>query len=433
MITMHRFFTILIAKSVMFINRLTGSSGSALPGLVAERMSPSLLEKLTHQFENGVMLVTGTNGKTTVVKMITSLLEDAGYKVFTNRTGSNFTRGILSALIDDSSLLGKIDANIAVLEVDEAYSRIIAKQVKPVSTTVTNVMRDQLDRYGEIDKTANLIGECVALSKAAILNADDQPVANLADKLSDGSTVIYYGVNKDLRSALPTDAELLGGSSESGSVNNKIKKDVLLKSVNPPNITIDIEGDEYSAALKLEGVHNALNATAAVATVWHVIGDNLNIDQTVSALEKVEPAFGRGEKIYLQDRVVHIALAKNPGGFNQNVRTFIKEKTRVVLILVNDNYADSRDVSWLWDVDLTPLKEFSPTIIVGGSRAYDMALRLQYMDVVPDAVEIDISMALEEALSAGESTDDVTVFPTYTAMLELRKILRQYSEVDDIW
>ncbi len=135
----------------------------------------------------------------------------------------------------------------------------------------------------------------------------------------------------------------------------------------------------------------------------------------------------------MQDRIVHIALAKNPGGFNQNVRTFINEGTRVVLVLVNDNYADSRDVSWLWDVDLDALKKFSPTVIVGGSRAYDMALRLQYMDIVVDAVDTDIELSLEEALSAGDSTDDVTVFPTYTAMLELRKILKQYSEVEDIW
>ncbi len=430
---MHKSITILTAKGVLLANRATGSSGSALPGLVAEKISPSLLQDLTRQFDKGVILVTGTNGKTTVVKMIVSLLKDAGYNVFTNKTGSNFTRGILSALIDESSLNGRIDSDIAVLEVDEAYSRIIAEQVKPLATTVTNVMRDQLDRYGEIDKTADLIGDCVSLSAAAILNADDLPVARLLDRLGPDSTVVYYGVDSSLRSALPTDAELLGNIDESDLPSDTIKKDVVLKSVKPPHISIELEDKEYFTEIELEGVHNALNATAAVATVWHVLGGSLDISKTISALREVKPAFGRGEKIILQDRIVHIALAKNPGGFNQNVRTFIKEKTRVVLILVNDNYADSRDVSWLWDVNLDALKESAPTIIVGGSRAYDMALRLQYIGITVDAVETDISLALEEALSAGESTDDITVFPTYTAMLELRKILRNYSKVDDIW
>ncbi len=430
---MYKSITILTAKSVLLANRATGSSGSALPGLVAEKIHPTLLQDLTSQFDKGVILVTGTNGKTTVVKMAVSLLEDAGYKVFTNKTGSNFTRGILSALIDESSLGGEIDADIAVLEVDEAYSRIIAEQVKPLATTVTNVMRDQLDRYGEIDKTADLIGDCVALSEGAILNADDLPVARLSDRLGPDATVTYYGVDASLRSALPTDAELLGNTDESDSSGDMIEKDVILKSVKPPNISIELEDEEYFTEIELEGVHNALNAAAAVATVWHTVGDSLDINKTISALREVKPAFGRGEKITLQDRTVHIALAKNPGGFNQNVRTFIKEKTRVVLILVNDNYADSRDVSWLWDVNLDVLKESAPTVIVGGSRAYDMALRLQYMNIVVDAVDTDIEVALEEALSAGESTDDITVFPTYTAMLELRKILRRYSEVDDIW
>jgi len=224
--------------------------------------------------------ITGTNGKTTVVKMIVSLLESAGYKVFTNKTGSNFTRGILSALVDNSSLTGRLDADIAVLEVDEAYSRIIAKQVNPVATTVTNVMRDQLDRYGEIDKTADLIGDCLSLSKAAILNADDQPVAELADRLKEGATLTYYGVASKLRKSLPTDAELLGDNDESATKNG-IKKDVLLSSVDPPQITIELGGESFTTKIELEGVHNALNATSAVATVWHVLGDEINIKDII--------------------------------------------------------------------------------------------------------------------------------------------------------
>lgn len=430
---MRKIVAIALAKITLVVSRLLGNGGSALPGLVAQKVAPKLLLSFGSQFEKGIILVTGTNGKTTTTKMIVGVLEGLGERVFTNKTGSNFTRGILSALIDNSSIMGKIDFDIAVIEVDEAYSRHLAKDLRPALVTVTNVMRDQLDRYGEIDHTAKLISEALSHSNGAVLNADDPPVASLGERLPSGSTVTFYGASNDIKSMLPSDDELLGrASKEAKKFDGQV--DVVLKSQTDRGLLIEIDDTEYETQLQFEGVHNGVNAAAALATVGHLYGGDFDVNRALTSLSQVSPAFGRGEKIQLQDRVVHIALAKNPGGFNQNIRTLINDDTRVALVLVNDNYADSRDVSWLWDVNFDLIKKFKPTLIVGGTRAYDMALRFQYMGVEVDEIDQDIGVALEHALSAGETTEDITVFPTYTAMLELRKTLKTYTDdVEDIW
>ncbi len=429
---MRKILAIITAKLTIVVSRLLGNSGSALPGLVAQKIAPKLLLSFSSQFEKGIILVTGTNGKTTTTKMVAGILEGTGLTVFTNKTGSNFTRGILSALIDNSSVVGKVEFDIAVIEVDEAHSRHLARDLQPLIITVTNVMRDQLDRYGEIDHTAGLISKALFHAKGAVLNADDPPVASLEEQLPSEASVTFYGAAEDIKSLLPTDEELLSKGAVSKSFSGQV--DVVLKSQIGQEIEVEVENVKYKSQLQFEGVHNGVNATAALATVRHLLQDNFNVKSALSSLSQVRPAFGRGEKIQLQDKAVHIALAKNPSGFNQNIRTLINENTEVALVLVNDNYADSRDVSWLWDVNFDLLKKHQPTLVVGGTRAYDMALRFQYMGLEVDKVDQDIETALEYALDAGEATGDITVFPTYTAMLELRKILKSYTDdVEDIW
>lgn len=429
---MRKFFAISVSKIILWLIRLLGKSGSSLPGLVAERIKPDLLSDFSGSFTKGIIMVTGTNGKTTTTKMIVGLLEGSGYRVFTNKSGSNFTRGIISALIKDSSLSGKTNFDYAVIESDEAYSRLIAKELKPRVLLVTNIMRDQLDRYGEIDHTANLILEAANLSSGVVLNRDDPPVAAIGERVDDGVEVSYFAASSNLKEYLPTDEELLGGKTK---VITAIKSpaEVMLEKVEKGQITLSVKGVRLNTKLQFEGVHNALNATSAIATILKA-SPKANLSELLLILPSIKPAFGRGEKIELQGRTVHIALAKNPGGFNQNIRTFLNEHTRVVLILINDNYADSRDVSWIWDVDFSPLKDKDTAIILGGNRAFDMALRLQYLNIKIDEIDQSINVALEHALSAGSSTEDVVVFPTYTAMLELRKILKTYTkEVEDMW
>ncbi len=430
---MRKIAAIVLGKFTLAISRLLGNSGSALPGLVAEKIAPKLLASFAPQFEEGIILVTGTNGKTTTTKMIVGILEKLDYRVFTNKSGSNFSRGVLSALLRVVSFSGRVEFDVAVIEVDEAHSRYLAEDLRPTVVTVTNVMRDQLDRYGEIDHTAQLISKALKFSKGAVLNADDPPIARLSTSLPSGSTLTFFGAADKIKNMLPSDEELLGATDDKEK-NFSGQVDVLLKEQTKQKITLVVAGETQEAQLQFEGVHNGVNGAAAVATVWHLLQKKIDLKRVLTSLSEITPAFGRGERIRLQDRTVHIALAKNPGGFNQNIRTFINENTKVALVLVNDNYADSRDVSWLWDVNFDLLKKYKPTLIVGGTRAYDMALRFQYMGLDVDEVAQDINVAFEHALSAGATTEDITVFPTYTAMLELRKVLRSYTnDVEDMW
>lgn len=427
---MRNNLAILSAKTTYVIGRFFGKTGSALPGLVAEKIAPDLLDDYADSFSKGVFLVTGTNGKTTVTKMLVGALRGQGFSVLTNETGSNFTRGVLSVVARHSNLSGKLQYDFAVIESDEAYSRFIASSLKPDVLLVTNIMRDQLDRYGEIDHTAELILEAANLSKSIVLNADDPPVAELGDRVDSTVEVEYFGAAKKLRDMLPSDDELLGG--EQKKITRKHTAAFELEDVHEGDFTIQKPDQELiKIETQFEGVHNGVNATAVVAALSLALPE-LDLQRLVSSLSEVKPAFGRGEKITLQDRTVHIALAKNPGGFNQNVRTFLKEDTSVVLILINDNYADSRDVSWLWDVAFDKLKDIDASIIVGGNRAFDMALRLQYSGVAVDEIDQDIEVAFEHALSAGDSPEDITVFPTYTAMLELRSVLKNYNNEVEI-
>lgn len=421
---MRKTLAIVAAKITKSILQVFGSPGSAMPGLVAERIAPSILKEFSGSFSKGIVMVTGTNGKTTTTKIIAQALRHSGYSVLTNGTGSNFTRGVISSMTSKSSLGGKLEYDYAIIESDEAYSRYIASALQPDVLLVTNVMRDQLDRYGEIDHTANLILEAAEIATTVVLNADDPPVAAIGDRLDSEVRTLYFGVTNELRSELPSDAELLGGDEVSRRRKHKV--DVEVTDVASGEVIISVQGKEKKIPNKFEGMHNAVNIASAYAVITCL--SEVDESKVISGISTVRPAFGRGESISIEGRKIHVALAKNPGGFNQNVRTFISENTKVVLILINDNYADSRDVSWLWDVNFDAMKEIDATVILGGSRAFDMALRLQYSGVSVDEIDQDIATAFEHALSAGDSIDDVVVFPTYTAMLELRKIMMAYNK-----
>ena len=203
------FATVAIGRGVRHLARLTRHGGSALPGKVVERIDPGFLARTLAQLPYGVVLVSGTNGKTTTTRMVASMLSDLGLRVFTNPTGSNFTRGVVSALLTEVSLTGKLDADIAVLELDEAYAVHFVKQVRPKYSLLLNVMRDQLDRFGEIDNTARLLSHVAeATTGTVVLNREDPRIAALASKVPRGTSVRYFGLAQALKRFFPTDAHL---------------------------------------------------------------------------------------------------------------------------------------------------------------------------------------------------------------------------------
>ena len=425
---MPQTFTIILGKAVRYAARLRGG-GSALPGLFVEKISPNFVPNILNQLPMGVVIVSGTNGKTTTTKMVVSLLESQGLKVFTNRTGSNFVRGVAAALLGDVNNKGELQADIAVLELDEAHAVKFVEVIKPTYSLLLNVMRDQLDRFGEIDSTARMLEKvALATSKAVIMNREDSRVSLIANKIPKSIESHFFGLNDKLLSHFPSDDNLHGDTSSAPTVNNATPTptaNVILQDFNDTSATFTINNKSYTTNLKIKGVYNIYNSAAALALVKAVLPNAPNT-KLVDALSKVTPAFGRGETIILNGQPLDLVLVKNPGGFRLGLKSYnpVGYKT---MIAINDNYADGRDMSWLWDVDFRCFKKID---MVSGIRAYDMALRLQYDEVVVQQVDTDLSNALKQFLSG--SAKHRRIFCTYTAMMQLRKQLAKKYHVEAI-
>ncbi len=432
---------LLVGKAVRLVSRLSHHGGSALPGKVVERIDPGFLARTLSGLPRGVVLVSGTNGKTTTTRMVASMLESLGLKVFTNPTGSNFTRGVVSALVSTLGLSGRLHADIAVLELDEAYAVHFVRQVKPRYALLLNVMRDQLDRFGEIDTTARLLGQVAQASTGTVvLNREDPRIARLAAQTPAQTGVAYFGLSDDLLSYFPTDDDMYasdrgadgaGAASTSRPIRpgHRLPAEVTLERVMDHRAAFRLDGRLLETDLRLEGVYNLYNAAAALALVRVVLEDREPDDAALmDALSKVTPAFGRGEVITYQGAPVELVLVKNPMGFRLALSSF-DPAGQDTMIAIRDEYADGRDMSWLWDVDFTSLRD-TGVAMVSGTRAYDMALRLAYDQVPAEAIETDLDRALTAFLEVHPGRPK-RIYCTYTSMLRLRSALGRVTSVDD--
>lgn len=421
---------IIIGKIIQAISRLKGG-GSALPGLVMEKIDPNFISNMLKGLKYGVVVISGTNGKTTTTKMVVELLESQGLNVFSNKTGSNFVRGVGAAIISEANWSGKLEADIAVLELDEAHATHFVKLIQPRYSLLLNVMRDQLDRFGEIDYTAKLLHKIGKnTSGSVVLNANDNFLGK-KEFSKDFSKVVKFGFNQKLADFFPNDDDIhLKNSKKS---RRKISANVLLEDFSNNIAKISWGGKTDEFKLKIGGIHNILNLTAAIALVEEILNaEKLKIDRQkmICAAEEIQPAFGRGEKIKVNGKEIEIILVKNPAGFRINLQNF-KPEDFETMIAINDNYADGRDMSWLWDVDFSALKHAGVQAI-SGSRAYDMALRLFHDDVEFEEDNINCNIAESVVDFIKKSEKDKRIYATYTAMLEIRKELSKISEVERV-
>lgn len=420
---MPQSFAIIFGKAVRYVARLRGG-GSALPGLFVERISPTFVPDILSQLPHGVVVISGTNGKTTTTKMTVALLESQGLKVFTNRTGSNFVRGVAAALLGEIDMKGKIDADIAVLELDEAHAVKFVEVVPPRYSLLLNVMRDQLDRFGEIDSTARMLEKiAIATTDTVVTNREDQRIRNVANVLPKDVTVRYFGLADQLVSQFPSDDEL--HNKETKKVGKRQTADVLLKDFNEKGAAFTVSGKDFVTPLKLKGIYNIYNSAAALALVKAIV-PTASMSSLLGALSTVTPAFGRGETITVAGQPLELVLVKNPSGFRLGLESYSPEGY-ATMIAINDNYADGRDMSWLWDVDFTSLAEHP--VYVAGIRAFDMALRLQYDEIGMEKVDVDLAKALTDFINRHPDTPK-RIYCTYTAMLGLRKELSKVARVE---
>ncbi len=405
--------------------RLLGRRGNALPGLVVERVFPRFLPAALARLPQGVVVVSGTNGKTTTTKMVATILGEK-YRVLTNDTGSNFVRGAITAVCDHADWRGRIDAEVAVFELDEAHAVRFVQVVRPDRVLLLNVMRDQLDRFGEIDTTADLLRRvAAAATTAVVLNRDDARLVALADAVT--APVTYFGVAPDLRPDFPTDEELYGVDETTRGRQSVPEATSVLLAMDlgeTSRLQLQIAGETHEIALRAGGAHNAQNAAGAAAMA---LTFPLTPATVATGLRAVEPAFGRGQTFTVEGRRLVLHLVKNPAGFRQTLRTVGAYDPDAVVIAINDDYADSRDVSWLWDVDFTAalagVRTGRPWLLTAGTRAADMALRLRYDEIDADAIEPDLRGGVLRAVRHIDPGHTVIVLSTYTAMWALHAIL----------
>lgn len=455
-------------KAVIVASRRLGRGGSTFPGRVVARIDPHLLRKLAAAHPKGNILITGTNGKTTTSRMLASILGQAGLRLSHNRAGANLIPGITTAFVEAR---GRRDMGLA--EVDEATVPRAAREIAPRLFVVTNFFRDQLDRYGELQHSVDLVrrglDEVRPRSRAGgahapglVLNADDPLVAYLAG--AGGREAIYYGVAPGAIREAPA-GEQAADARHCPRCGQPLKYDVtfyahlghyrcpacglarpkpqvVLAGAVPEGsdgwqVRITTPAGEVGAHIPVPGVYNLYNALAAAAAAYAL---GLPLAATGQGLETFAAGFGRLEDVMVRGRRLRLALVKNPTGFNQVLRTMLEDgdTARRLVIAINDRAADGKDISWLWDVDfeiLTPRAAAFAAVTVSGLRAEEMALRLKYAGFPQDLVRVerDLSRALSQAADAAPEGAHLWVMPTYTALLEMRNILHRWGVAAPFW
>lgn len=408
-----------------------GKNGSALPGLIIERLSPNFLSSSLRSVEKKIILVTGTNGKTTTTKMLVAGLRGTDAYVVTNSTGSNMTRGLIAALVEDMTYFGSIKpTDWFVFEMDEAYAPIFTAKLSPRLVLGLNILRDQLDRYGEIDKTAKLIENAAGKADIFVYNKLDPLLSSSAKRLEEkGVDVSSFGISANLNKFVANE-QTVHGEALKKSADSATTLASIAETENEQQLTIEAgDYEQLQVSIPVKGFHNALNAVAVTGVLIQLA--HVKITEATRAIADMPIPFGRGEKLHLRQKVVTVALVKNPSGFASNLKTFVQQDNPdAVLFVVNDRFADGRDVSWLWDVDFKNLLPPGIPLFVAGIRAYDMAVRLKQ-----DGFEVNVEPQVSKVMQYLMKSDftNITVIPTYTALFEVRSALGKYGRVPRIW
>lgn len=455
---MRVFFSCLVCRIVYFILHKMGRGATTMPGRVALKVKRNVLSDLSKDVK--VIIVTGTNGKTTSCRIIEEGLKKAGKTCFINKSGANLITGITSSFIMNSTITGKKKYDYAIVECDENAFREVSRYIHCDVVLVTNVFRDQLDRYGEVTHTLNAIKESVMnLPNAVIcLDADCSLTYSMSREIP--NKIVTFGVNvpfdKNAKAPEISDAKYcifckneydytyhtyghLGGFVCNKCGYKRPNPNFAVKSIedlkqNYSVVTADFNGDVNIVKINIGGAYNVYNAIGCAAGLSSLGIDNKTI---ISALDTFNGAFGRMEQFVSGDNKINIILVKNPAGFSQTMNFLKTVNDDFTMILsLNDNAADGRDVSWIWDVDFCDI--FSKTnlkeLYVTGKRCYDMAVRVKYEGTNGREIKIieneDYNKLVDVAINQQR---DVYIVPTYTSMMAMRPVIAKRLGGKDFW
>lgn len=413
-------FPVLAGKLARFATRLRGG-GSAFPGYLTNRLAPSLLPTLADQFRYGVVFVLGSNGKTTTTHMISEVLRAHGLTVFTNPTGANLPQGVTSALLADATLTGRIRADVAVLEVDEGYAADLADQLSPAVILSLNVQVDQLYRFYETERVADMMLDASTRASGHVVVNRDDPYLSKIDTSTMRAEVSFFGVSPELVAA---SAHGLANAVDTRSGNTgTVERDAFAEvtRAHGRDVTVRVGDAEAEITLPARGLHYAADAAAALTVAARVLGEDFSVGRAATGFSRMAPAYGRGEVIPLRrnpaGEQVEFVMFKNAPSLQMNLDALEGAPERA-LIAIDEG---TPDVSWLYDVDFDVLPRVD---VVTGEKAYQLALCLEHAGVDIGVVEPDMekAVALMRALEPAPSGRQ-TWFVNYELMMIGRKLL----------
>ena len=446
-----------VARSAAVASRLAGRGATSVPGSVLLALDRHGIERLARDLPRGSVVISATNGKTTTAALASSILTQAAITTVDNFAGANMASGVASALLAAHGHRGALSGELGLFEVDEFWLAGVAAQLRPRVIVLSNLFRDQLDRYGELETIGERWASLVAQSPARlVLGADDPLVAELG---ADARAPLYFGI-EDPRVARPAGLAHAADSKQCRRCGGAYRyehvyighlgvyecvqcgqrrpqptvsaHDIQLDGARSVQFELRTPAGNGPVTLALPGLYNVYNALAAAALA---IVLEIPLATIIAGLAAAPAMFGRAERIAIGERELQILLIKNPAGANEVLRTLALEPgEHELLAALNDNVADGRDVSWIWDADF---EDFAPRVrhvTCAGTRAPELALRLKYagVPVARIAVAPSLADALDQALAA-TGTDTLYALPTYTAMLELREVLRHRGQAASSW
>lgn len=396
--------------------------GSALPGLVLSKLAPNLVYKTLGSFEQGLVIVTGTAGKSTTTKMLVAIARAHGLDVFTNPSTANIEQGFFSTIIKQGNLFGEVPGSIAIIEMDEGHAAQVVANVKPKVSVILNVFEDQLDRF--IDPALvrdKLLAVAKATTGTVLLNADDQNCLLISAELSQSETK-FFGiaseVSNDAKSKLnyaPTYLAELPAPAVSAEVVGLQER----------NVTVLIAGRSVSFVLPSRGLHFALDAVAALITAQSILGESFDLVKASKVLNELPPVFSRGEIREVNGERVEFILVQNPPSMQLNLDNLSSELDQVFFAIGRDVH----DPSWMWTVDLANLKHVS---VVTGFNYADAALLLSYNEIPVESVEADYFKAIDEFFKLPRPINGIkTVIYSADSMRRLRRHMG-FNDPEDV-
>jgi UDP-N-acetylmuramyl tripeptide synthase len=414
---LHYVLPILAGRLTRFATRLRGG-GSALPGVVVQKLAPNVMRDVASQLPYGVVFVLGSNGKSTTTNLLSAIMREHGLKVFTNPSGANMPQGISSAMLAETSLTGRMDADIAILEIDEGYGAVIARQLKPQTAVILNLLVDQIYRFGEPDKVAQMFrGIAAEIGTSIVLNRDDNFLSTLGSELeAEGRLAVeYFGVTPDVQASAPHGQVSARDFSGAAAIARHAVAEVV--HANGYDAKIAFAGTVHDVRMPSRGIHYAVDIAAAFTLAARNLGDRFDIAKAVSAVQTTKTVYGRGEILQVNGVEVEILMLKNLASLQLNL-DYLLETPDSVLFAYDES---SKDPSWLYAADLSRLDHVD---VISGPKGAFVALRLAYEGKDFGVIEPDITKAVQRMLDGPKpESGRHTFFLDYDQMMATRRYL----------